>query len=211
MLGDLSAKYESNGNALCVSDGWGDPGGKSYGAYQLSSNAGSLQEFMQWCRNSGEAYKVQIADTLCEYSLCSSAFDAAWRSFDESQFLQVQHEYIKERYYDVAVRLLRNAMFNIENHSEVMKDVIWSRAVQYGTSNIVEMFEDALRLMPNYDPSWNLSYVDALRFDWDIINCVYDVCMTEEWNSSALRDNLNARFRSEKSEALARFISEIEV
>lgn len=211
MLGDLSAKYESNSNALCISDGWGDPGGKSYGAYQLSSNAGSLQAFMQWCRDSGEAYKVHIADTLCEHVLCSAGFDAAWRSFDEERFLAVQHEYIKEQYYDVAVSLLRNAMFNIENHSEVMKDVVWSRAVQYGTGNIVEMFEDALRMMPGYESHWNLSYVDAKRFDWDIINCVYNTCMTMEWNSSSLRDNLNERFKSEKKEALNRFEKEIEV
>jgi len=42
MLGDLSAKYESSGDPGSVSSGYQDPGGKSYGAYQLSSNAKSL-------------------------------------------------------------------------------------------------------------------------------------------------------------------------
>ena len=42
MLGDLSAQYESNGDPGCISDGYGDAGGKSYGTYQFSSNAGSL-------------------------------------------------------------------------------------------------------------------------------------------------------------------------
>jgi hypothetical protein len=32
-LGDLSASYESNGNPGCVSTGYGDLGGISYGAY----------------------------------------------------------------------------------------------------------------------------------------------------------------------------------
>jgi len=53
MLGELSSKYESNGNIGCISDGYGDPGGKSYGEYQLSSNAGSLQAFVSWCQSQG--------------------------------------------------------------------------------------------------------------------------------------------------------------
>ena len=48
MLGDLSAQYESNGNPGCISDGYGDPGGKSYGTYQFSSNAGSLNQFVNY-------------------------------------------------------------------------------------------------------------------------------------------------------------------
>ena len=38
-------------------------------------------------------------------------------------------------------------MFNVEKHSDALKDVIWSRAVQYGTGEIVNMFNDALKLM----------------------------------------------------------------
>lgn len=38
-FGWLSAKYESDGDAGTVSNGWGDPGGKSYGIYQRSSIA----------------------------------------------------------------------------------------------------------------------------------------------------------------------------
>lgn len=45
-LGDLSASYESNGNSGCVSSGAGDLGGISYGAYQLASNAGSVDAFI---------------------------------------------------------------------------------------------------------------------------------------------------------------------
>ena len=46
-LGDLSALYESNGDPGCVSTGYGDLGGISYGAYQLASNTGSVEEFIR--------------------------------------------------------------------------------------------------------------------------------------------------------------------
>ena len=48
-LGQVSEKYESNGSGVgTVSGGMGgkDPGGVSYGKYQLASKNGSMQEFL---------------------------------------------------------------------------------------------------------------------------------------------------------------------
>ena len=53
MLGDLSSRYESSGDPGTVSSGYGDPGGKSYGLYQFSSNAGTLDEYIQWLQDNG--------------------------------------------------------------------------------------------------------------------------------------------------------------
>ena len=48
MLGDVSAKYESgNGGAKTISSGTGDPGGVSYGSYQLASKTGTLEAFLK--------------------------------------------------------------------------------------------------------------------------------------------------------------------
>ena len=138
----------------------------------------------------------------------------AWRYFannDYDNFFNMQQSYMEYRYYDVSVELLREHLFNIENHSNTMKEVIFSRAVQYGTGNIVEMFEDALVIMGeklNLDLQ-NLSYVDEKRFDYDLITSIYDVCMTEEWNNSSLRDNLNERFREEKAKAIQMLSEEL--
>ena len=71
MLGDLSAQYESNGDPGCISDGYGDPGGKSYGTYQFSSNAGSLGNFVVWLTYNYPQYGEQ----LNAYPLCSDSFD----------------------------------------------------------------------------------------------------------------------------------------
>ncbi len=35
----------------------------------------------------------------------------------------------------------------MQKHSNALKDVVWSRVVQYGTGEIVIMFNDALKLM----------------------------------------------------------------
>lgn len=209
-LGSLSASYESNGDAGAISSGYMDYGGKSYGAYQLASNTGSVDEFIAWAQGSNNAVYRQYGNYLFRFEIASAGFDQDWADIatnDGDTFAQMQHDYIKHAYYDVAVELLRGVYFNIENHSEVMKDVIWSRAVQYDPYNVPDMFVEALAYFPTVYP--NLSYVDDLRFDWDIINGVYEVCKTPAWNNSALRDSLNKRFDSEKQEALALFSEEL--
>ncbi|MFN9550895.1 MAG: hypothetical protein ACK56Q_11515, partial [Pirellulaceae bacterium] len=47
-LGKLSEKYESGGRGpATVSSGVGDPGGVSYGTYQLASKIGRADEFVR--------------------------------------------------------------------------------------------------------------------------------------------------------------------
>lgn len=210
MLGDLSAKYESNGDPGCISNGYGDPGGKSYGTYQLSSNAGSLQTFIEWMQRGEYAW---MGTALAQYDVCSADFDAKWKELSDSyyyDFFTAQHDYIKYAYYDPAVAALADAGWNIINHSEVMQDVVWSRAVQYGPGLIVEMWNDAVHTMYNaadkdYTGYPNLTYIDDARFDYDLIVSIYlRVCSSEDWNRSSLRDSLNDRFKEECREALAR-------
>lgn len=203
-LGELSSAYESNGDPGCISSGWGDPGGKSYGMYQLSSNAGSLQEYVSWLQNNGWWF----GDQLANYELTSDAFDNAWKwladpaNGNAEDFARSQHEYIKYAYYDPAVAALAANYYHVEeNHHEVMRDVVWSRAVQYGPGLIVEMFVTAAQSL-GYA---NLSYVDAPQFDADMIRAVYlNVCHTPEWAVSSLRDSLYNRFENECNDALAR-------
>lgn len=200
-LGSLSAKYESNGNPATVSTGWGDAGGVSYGIYQLASNTGSAQSFVNWLLNKGH----YCGNILNKHQSGTREFSAAWIFCAENylDFGDLQHDYIEWAYYLPAVAALRRAYFNIENHTDVMKDVVWSRAVQYGTGYIVEMFETACKSL-GYP---NLSYVDAPNFDANMIRAIYlDVCKTSEWTggSPSLRAGLYARFKNECRDALAR-------
>ena len=47
MLGELSAKYETGGRGPgTVSTGSGDPGGVSYGSYQMATKTGTVARFV---------------------------------------------------------------------------------------------------------------------------------------------------------------------
>ena len=201
MLGDLSKKYESNGDPAAISSGVGDLGGKSYGMYQMSSDLGVLAEFIRWAQVQGYSFAYR----LCK-AYGTEKFDEEWKSVawkHEHTFPYAQHQFVKERYYDIAKKLLNDAMYDLNNHTEVMQDVVWSRAVQYGPYQIVEMFTEACKSL-GYP---NLSYVDDRAFDYNMIEAVYqNVCKSEEWTngSPALREGLYARFDAECAEALAR-------
>lgn len=213
-LGSLSAVYESNGDPACVSSGVNDAGGISYGTYQLASNCGSVDEFLGWGLRQGGFYTDYARTLVDSGEINSDEFIDQWKelgTIDRQGFAQMQHDYIKAKYYDVACKLLQDNLFHVDKHSDTLKDVIWSRTVQYGVGNIVDMFNDALKLMEkalNLELP-NLSYVDDKRFDYDIIACIYDVCMSTEWNNSALRDNLNERFADEKFRALEMLQNEL--
>lgn len=206
-LGSLSAQYESNGDPSCISTGYLDPGGKSYGIYQLSLNAGSLREFVDWLLAHPQLHVVAYGQHLDQYNPGSIKFDAMWRqiaTLDPDGFTDLQHDYMQAMYYDVAAAALLDHLFDVNKHSHALKDVVWSRAVQYGPYQVPSMFRDALVLMGqrlNLNLP-NLSYIDHIRFDWDLIAAVYDTCMTHKWNQTKLRDALNERFRSEKNDAL---------
>lgn len=208
MLGDLSAHYESNGNPACISDGVGDAGGVSYGAYQLSSTMGSVDRFIEWLgRHEDKAYRT-VGDQLRLYPVTSEAFNDLWRRLGterETDFLLMQHDFIQETYYDPACQCLAVLGFHREHHSHTMQDVIWSRAVQYGAFAIGDMFTEASKEAG----AMELASVDTWRWDRPMIRAIYTVCQSSEWNYGPLRDSLHRRFENECNEALRRFEAEV--
>lgn len=211
MLGDLSKKYESNGEPGTISSGYGDAGGKSYGMYQFSSTMGVVDKYVKWLQENG----YWFGDELAKYTVGSSYFDDAWRflanSDNRGDFERSQHDYAKVIYYDRACSILADAGYHIEKHSKAMKDVVWSRAIQYGPYQINQMFDEACCGVLGY---FNLSYVDDIAFDKSMIEAIYlEVCSTPGWTngSPALREGLYARFRNECEDALNMLNEELKV
>ena len=215
-LGDLSAKYESNGNPATVSTGYGDLGGISYGAYQLASAEGSVDEFIEWGLEQRGFYNDYARALYNSGDVNSALFIDQWKelgAIDPQGFKAMQYDYIKYAYYDRAVERLKRNLFDIDKHSDTLKDVLWSRAVQYGDKYGVDLFIEALQFIPGYTEEWNLSYVDHIRFDYDLIAGIYRANSTDEWISPKLApdvyEGVYDRMRNEKREALDMLIDEL--
>ena len=135
-------------------------------------------------------------------------------TIDPNGFMAMQHDYIKYAYYDVACSELANQLFDVNIHSRALRDVVFSAAVQYGPGEVVNLFKEAMQYVPGWEPDWNLSYVNDIKFDWDLINGAYEQRKLHPWNyegnPSWLRENLVERFDAEKAQALEMFSQEMQ-
>lgn len=129
-LGILSAKYETGGRGPgTVSTGAGDPGGVSYGSYQMASKMGVVQRFVaqagfQWAKD----FQGLAAGT--------APFTAVWKRIATAQtddFQKAQHAFIKQSHYDpLAAKILADNNVDVNTRSFAVQNVVWSTAVQHG-------------------------------------------------------------------------------
>ena len=174
----LARKYESNGNPACIANNPGDLGGISYGLYQFASNVGAVDLFIKWLCKYPDDKLANYGRTLSKYAINSNAFIEQWQSLgtiDPGNFGRLQDEYIKAKYYDVAAQKLEKAYFNVNKHTNAMKAVVLSHAVQNGPTGCTNLIDlSAAKL--GYP---NLSYVDDAYFDGDLIGAIYDYLIVE--------------------------------
>jgi hypothetical protein len=129
-LGSLSERFESGGRGPgTVSGGVGDPGGVSYGTFQLSSRTGTAARFMvaegaAWAREFGRAAPG------------SAAFSRVWRRVAEREgeaFGAAQHAFIERTHYRPAVAaVFEETGLDLDSRHPAVRDAAWSVAVQHG-------------------------------------------------------------------------------
>ena len=173
MLGELSARYESNGSPGSVAEVAGDAGGKSYGKYMLASNADSPKSFFEWCQGSSNAYYRGIGETLSQAYYYGapgygSRFDDAWARLGEENadgFGRAQRDFIRSQYYDVCLDALAEQVgaFDISDYSIALRNVIWSRAVQHGAYGAAKVCQRAFEAMGGF----------ANQSESELINAIY--------------------------------------
>src|SRR5262245_19672281 len=131
-LGKLSEKYESsNRGPGTVSTGKGDPGGVSYGTYQLASKIGRADQFVQ--KYYPEEFKGLKGGT--------DEFTKKWKELAEKDpkgLRANEHAFIKETHYDPQVKKLESELkLDVTKRSATLRDVVWSVAVQHGPNTDV--------------------------------------------------------------------------
>lgn len=129
-LGSLSAKYETGGRGPgVVSTGAGDPGGVSYGSYQMASKMGTVTRFVG---QSGFPW----ASNFQGLTPGTAQFTAVWKQIAAAQpteFQNAQHAFIKATHYDLlCAKVNTENAVDINTRSRAVQDVVWSTAVQHG-------------------------------------------------------------------------------
>lgn len=131
-LGTLSARYESGGRGPgTVSSGRGDPGGVSYGLYQLASGTGALAAFLA---GEGARWAAQLGGA----EPGSAAFSAGWQAIarrEPEAFAAAQHGFIARTHYaPLAATLAARTGLDLARRSAALREVCWSCAVQHGAA-----------------------------------------------------------------------------
>jgi LysM repeat protein len=129
-LGTLSAKYETGGRGPgTVSTGSGDPGGVSYGSYQMATKTGTAQRFVS---QSDFPWSSEFQDLVPG----TAPFTAKWKEIAVAEpvaFQDAQHEFIKRTHYDpLVLKTLTEDALDVNTRSRALQDVVWSTSVQHG-------------------------------------------------------------------------------
>ena len=176
-LGQLSAKYET-GNATdpgIVADVNGDIGGTSFGIYMFAKSANTPYLFAQWCQS--QPVYAAIGDRLVyAYKYNSSGvedhgygsnFKAAWKAEAEINaqlFAEAQHAFVQDQIYQALVNKLEAGVsgFKIDNYSDALKNVLWSRGVQHGVGGAYDMIVSAFNAVGGFKGQSEAKLIEAI-------------------------------------------------
>ena len=161
-LGTITGKYESGGDYGLVSTGdqWGDPGGVSYGKYQLATNTGTFDAFLKF---TGEQAPTD-----------PEARKAWWQErAKDPAFNAKQDAFILATHYE-PVRQYMATTFGIDpNQSPMLAETIYAAANAHGPAGAEKILQRAL---DGKDPS-SMSQED-------LINAIYAERMKPGENGS---------------------------
>lgn len=143
-LGNLSMIYETSRRpgqeaaaAATVSSGMlngrADPGGKSYGAYQLTSITKGGRQVQAFLAADGARWAAEFKGLD---PTRPGAFEARWKALaarEPGAFFDAQHAFIKRTHYDKVVDKVREQTgLRVDGRSSAVQDVVWSMSVQHG-------------------------------------------------------------------------------
>lgn len=208
-LGILSQKYEvGNRGPETVSSGKGDPGGVSYGLYQMTSKPGGGTVKM-FIRDPDFPWKMDFSGKTPGFPDFSNAWKALAKR-EPDAFAREQHAYIEKTHY---LPLVENVWEltgeDFTHRTNALQQVAWSVAVQHGASNGAHLISRAYNRVDDGE----LSDIS----DQDIINAIYDERAKENSrgelayfsrSSLAVQKALRNRFDDERRDALEMLESE---
>jgi len=140
-IGFVAGEMESNSDYAAISSGKDDPGGKSYGKYQLASKKGTLNSFLR---------DSQFGKEFDGLAPGSAEFDKKWKQLsgnqafrrDQDRFISSTHfrpletDYIKAG-VDTSNVAIREAIFSASvNHSPGGNTRIRQKALEYAGDDL---------------------------------------------------------------------------
>lgn len=190
-LGILSKKYEAPGGVGTVSTGVGDPGGVSYGSWQLSTNAGTLGAYLKDTPDYAKFFGNARPGT--------PEFTQRWKEIakaDPKGFEKSQHDFLYKKNFKGVLDYATSK--GIDTSSKTIQNVLWSQAIQHGLKGNKTIINNALK---DVDPKNNEEVIKAIYQSRS--SYVNGLKMDGRTKASCIR-----RYKNEGSDALAMLANE---
>lgn len=209
--GDISAYFESGNTVRSVETityNAKDPGGKSYGKFQIALKSGTLKKYISWSKYNDEFRKANPG---------SEEFDKIWVSIakrEEHNFEDDQYEFISLTHFKPVQRYAKLQGFDTNNFA--INEALFSIGVQHGGYKTI--INAAVRLRKSAKPSAeediealyearNL-YVDKINLPKSISVALHNRYIKELKMVTALNKTVSEVYKDSSEKALA-YISEV--
>lgn len=204
-LGELSAKYETGGRGPgTVSTGAGDPGGVSYGSYQMASKMGVPARFVT---QSGFPWLSDFQNLKAG----TAPFTACWKRIATAQtdaFQRAQHAFIKKSHYDLlAAKVLNEDGLDVNTRSPALQDVVWSCSVQHGGATPIVHRALARVSLSTSDPGYDEQAIRAIYAERGKKKADGNLAYFSK-SSPNVQKGVANRFKNELQDALAMLAKE---
>lgn len=155
-LGSLSERFESSGQGVgTISTGQDDPGGVSYGRHQLSTNAGTMQSFLE--SREGQAFAHRFAGLHPGTDEFNRAYSTLAADNGES-LDEAQRKFLSRTHFQPVAQQAQQMGLPVDNPA--VAEALYSMSVQHSGAGNVQILNNAMaRIQPGAGPE---QVIDAL-------------------------------------------------
>ena len=208
VTGALSAHFESGEDISVI--GYDAHGGTSYGKYQLSSRAGTMDQFIKYLRKQQPdwARRLQAAGEA-DTGGRNGRMPRIWKQLaaeNPELFESLQDRFVHDNHYKPALQaLIRNTGLDPNEMSPALQEVLFSTAVQHGPGGAARIFSRAMNKTERKVAAGGKNgTVNQEVFDKSLIENIYALRSRQFGSSSSrVRSAVQSRLREEKALALA--------
>ncbi|MDO9083844.1 MAG: hypothetical protein Q7U56_11240 [Humidesulfovibrio sp.] len=207
-LGSMAALFES-GDKGAAAIGYDRTGGTSYGTFQISSRAGTMNRFLSFVAEHEPAWAERLRTSgPANTGSVKGRMPAEWAKIaaeSPERFERLQMEFIKKDHYQPAREKIREQTgVDIEASKPALREALFSTAVQHGASGAARIFNQAIDKFLNKPEAAQTAVPGARSFEQALVSEVYSKRQNQFGGSTeAVRASVRGRLRQEKDMVLA--------
>lgn len=196
-FGSLCEKFESGALGVAAV-GYDSVGGTSYGLYQIASKVGTMGEFLEFLDDRAPDLSRRLREAgPANTGSRDGKMPKVWQEIaaeNPKRFADLQRDFIRDSHYAPASQAIKERTgLDVERQSPVLKEVLWSTAVQHGPAGAARIFAGAVE-------SAKLS---GGPFEETLVGQVYERRATQFGSSSAgVQAAVQRRFQQERALAM---------